>query len=240
MNILLIHGSWHGAWCWHKVVPLLEQQGHQVRALDLPGHGTDWRLARGRITLRMMAHSVAQRVQAHSSPTLLVVHSRSGIVASAVAEMLPKAISGVVYLASYMLPHGARAADAFAKDKNSYIRSHVKIHRLRAVDELEPAAYREGLYADCSEADIALASSLLVPEPSLPALARLQLTAQRYGSVPRHYIRLTQDRAVSLQAQDKMLAAMPCATVQSIDASHSAYFSKPQELAQAIHQVTCM
>ena len=38
---VLVHGAWHGSWCWEKVVPLLEQAGHQVEALDLPGHGQD-------------------------------------------------------------------------------------------------------------------------------------------------------------------------------------------------------
>jgi hypothetical protein len=32
----LVHGAFHGCWCWEKVVPLLEQAGHQVEALDLP------------------------------------------------------------------------------------------------------------------------------------------------------------------------------------------------------------
>jgi hypothetical protein len=32
----LVHGSWHGAWCWERVAPLLQQGGHQVVAMDLP------------------------------------------------------------------------------------------------------------------------------------------------------------------------------------------------------------
>src|SRR5215469_9124435 len=38
---VFVHGAWHGSWCWDKVVPLLEQAGHQVEALDLPGNGQD-------------------------------------------------------------------------------------------------------------------------------------------------------------------------------------------------------
>jgi len=40
-TFVLVHGSWHGAWCWGKVVPLLERAGHKVEAIDLPGHGND-------------------------------------------------------------------------------------------------------------------------------------------------------------------------------------------------------
>ena len=40
-TFILIHGAWHGAWCWHKLVPLLEAQGHRVIAPDLPSMGAD-------------------------------------------------------------------------------------------------------------------------------------------------------------------------------------------------------
>lgn len=40
-TFILIHGSWHSAWNWHKVIPILEQQGHKVIAVDLPGMGRD-------------------------------------------------------------------------------------------------------------------------------------------------------------------------------------------------------
>jgi len=38
---VLIHGAWHGSWCWEKVIHLLEKAGHKVIAPDLPGHGKD-------------------------------------------------------------------------------------------------------------------------------------------------------------------------------------------------------
>ena len=40
-NILLVHGSCHGAWCWRDVIGPLEDMGHSVRAVDLPGAGAD-------------------------------------------------------------------------------------------------------------------------------------------------------------------------------------------------------
>ena len=40
---VLIHGSWHGAWCWYKITPRLEAAGHKVVVPDMPSHGRDWR-----------------------------------------------------------------------------------------------------------------------------------------------------------------------------------------------------
>jgi len=238
MNIILIHGSWHGAWCWHKVIPHLESAGHSVHAPDLPAHGRDWRFWRGRITLKQMAQSVCALMDTFDGPVLLVAHSRYGIVISTVAEMRPQKLCGLVYLASYMLKNGERAADFFARDKDSLIAPHVRISKGTITDRLEEAAYRPGLYADCSEADVALARALLIAGPSLPAITRLKLSESRYGSVPRHYIELTQDKAVSPALQKQMIAASPCATVSKIEASHSAYFSRPDELARVIDTIS--
>lgn len=237
MNIVLLHGSWHGAWCWHKVVPLLQARGHQVHVPDLPAHGRHWRLARGRTKLSAMAAHVCRVLDALDGPALVVAHSRGGIVASTVAELRHHKLVGVTYLAAYMLRHGERVTDFFRQDKASLVARHIHVSRSTLTDHLAPEAYRPALYADCSDADVALAQALLTPEPSLPALTRLALTVPRYGSVPRHYIELTQDRAVTIELQRKMIAASPCATVSSIEASHSAYFSQPQRLADTVHQI---
>lgn len=234
MEIVLLHGSWHGAWCWHKVVPLLQSAGHNVHSPDLPAHGRDWRVARGRITLGAMASHVCKILDTLPEPALLVAHSRGGIVASTVAEMQPKKLIGSVYLAAYMIRNNERVADYFRMDKESLVRSNIQISRTRLTDSLAEAAQKPALYHDCSDADVELARSLLTPEPSLPALTRLRVTDANYGSVKRHYIELTQDRAVSHQLQRLMFGNSPCESVASIDASHSAYFSRPRELATAI------
>lgn len=223
--------------CWHKVVPHLEKSGHRIHVRDLPAHGRNWRLARGRTRLASMASHVCAILDQLDTPALLVAHSRGGIVASTVAEMRPQALHGTAYLAAYMLRNHERVADYFRKDKDSLVRPNIRINKMTLTDSLLEEAYQPALYADCSDADVALARSLLTPEPSLPALTRLRLTERNYGTVPRHYIELTQDRAVTIQLQRSMVANSPCQTVTSIDASHSAYFSRPQDLANAIQAI---
>jgi pimeloyl-ACP methyl ester carboxylesterase len=237
MNIVLLHGSWHGAWCWHKVAPLLRAQGHHVCVPDLPAHGRQWRFARGRTTLASMVEPVCRLLDSLDAPALLVAHSRGGIIASTLAEMRPHKLHAVVYLAAYMLRNGERVADVFRRDTESLVPPKLRISRTTLTDSLAEDAFRPALYADCSDADVELARSLLTPEPSLPALTRLRLSDRNYGSVARHYIELTQDRAVSLRLQRSMVAASPCASVHSIDASHSAYFSQPEQLSSTIHAI---
>jgi pimeloyl-ACP methyl ester carboxylesterase len=229
-RFVLLHGSWHGAWCWFKVAPLLQREG-EVVVPNLPGRGRDPAF-KPFVTLGRLVERVARELS-EETPATIVVHSRSGIVASALAERYPRRVRRVIYLASYMLRDGETAAGAFARDRDSYLRPFVEVSRLGAWDRLDPRAYVEGLYADCSAEDVALASALLCAEPSVPAITPLRLTAAAQ-SVPRAYLRLTDDRAVTPRLQDELLERAPVDRVESLAASHSAYFSRPESLVKAV------
>jgi hypothetical protein len=149
-------------------------------------------------------------------------------------------VAKLVYLASYMLRDRERVADYFFGDRASLLKGRVTIDRKRATDMVDLAVCREALYADCSEDDRALARALLTPEPSLPALTRVKLSGDRYGSVRRFYIELTEDRAVTIDVQRGFVERSPCERVFSLRASHSAYFSMPDELSATIATITAL
>ena len=74
---ILIHGAWHGAWCWDKVISLLKKEGHAAVALDLPGHGDD-KTPIAEVTLQAYADRVCEVTSAQSEPVILVGHSLGG------------------------------------------------------------------------------------------------------------------------------------------------------------------
>ncbi|GAB5505514.1 MAG: alpha/beta hydrolase [Rhizobiaceae bacterium] len=230
-HFLLIHGSWHGAWCWFKVLPRLRAHG-TVSAVNLPGRGRD-PAPFPAIDLAAMVKAAEAHMPAEDKTTI-VVHSRYGILASTLAEKHPDRIERVIYLASFMLPSGDSIAKWAPTDRDSLIPANMDLNMTELWDWLRPEAYRDALYADCSEDDVALAHTLLCREPSRPAGEALKLTDERYGSVPRAYIRLTEDRAVSLGLQDRLIEASPPERVESIAASHSAYFSQPDKLTEIV------
>ena len=86
-SFVLLHGSFHAAWNWHRVTPLLEAAGHRAIALDLPGHGRDRTSAR-KVTLERCVDHVVRALETLDEPAVLLAHSRSGIVISQVAETL--------------------------------------------------------------------------------------------------------------------------------------------------------
>jgi pimeloyl-ACP methyl ester carboxylesterase len=242
---LLIHGSWHGAWCWYKITARLEAAGHTVIVPDMPGHGRDW-TPPGQVTMQDYVNTITRVLDATAEPVVLVVHSRNGIVAAQAAEARPEKIRTLVYLASYLPPIGdtpplaqSRGEGQWAHDPDSLLwaKQSVDVNREAGSDMLQRQAFREALYADCLDDDVALAYALLTPEPRgalSPTETPIRTTQENFGHIPRVYIELTQDRAVSWRAQKRMYDTTPCARVLTIDASHSAYFSQPDQLTKHI------
>lgn len=235
-SFVLIHGSWHGAWCWFKVEARLRERGHEVIVPDLPSHGRD-RTAPGEVGLEdYVERIVAAMEEAAAEPVTLVAHSRGGIPVTAAAEARPDLISGLVYLAAFLPRSGETVLDLFPNDKDSLLPPSLDADFEAGWDMLREEAFEPALYADCPAQDIALATALLTPEPLAPSLAPIH-TSERFASLPRAYIELTEDRAVTPAFQRHMRSRTPCDPVLSIAASHSAYFSRPDELADRLEEL---
>lgn len=232
-TFLLVPGAWHGAWCWHKLIPLLEARGHRVLAPDLPATGADHSPARS-VTLDLWAGCVAEILEREPDPVVLVGHSRGGIVISQAAERAPTRIRTLVYLAAYLLPSGATLADAARADAGSLIPANMVPERNGVTCTLRPEVIREAFYGSCGEEDFEFARARLGAEPLKPLVTRLALSDERYGRVPRAYIETLRDRTISIEAQRAMRAGLPCAPVLTLDSDHSPFLSQPEALARML------
>jgi pimeloyl-ACP methyl ester carboxylesterase len=229
-TFILVHGAMHGGWCWHKLLPLLEAQGHRVLAPDLPGMGED-RTPLSDITLSTWAEFIARQSREAGERVILVGHSRGGTVISEAAELAPQAMLGLVYLAALLLPAGEKAFNAaVAQDARSAAEPGNG-----ATDGLslrvEPEAARALFYNRASPEDAIWASARLCPEPLAPNLVPLSVTRERWGRLPRGYIECLDDRALPIGLQRAMQAALPCDPVVTMDSDHSPFLCEPRALA---------
>ncbi len=230
-TFVLVHGAWHGAWCWYHVIPRLQQAGHRVIAPDLAGLGRD-KTPVAEITLERWTRDVCAILDAAPEPVILVGHSRGGIVISSVAEQRPERIRTLVYVAAMLAPNGKTLYDMRAQVDNPFVDANVVVSEDESTTSIHPKAIQQIFYGECSEEDVTLARLLLLPEPVRPNATPLRLTDERYGRVPRVYIECRRDRAILPALQRKMYADLPCRKVFSIDTDHSPFFSRPQELTE--------
>jgi pimeloyl-ACP methyl ester carboxylesterase len=228
-TFILIHGSWHSAWNWHRVVPILEDQGHTAIAIDLLGMGRD-KTPIQEATLDKNVKFLCRLIDELDEKVILVGHSKNGIIISQVAEYRPGRIEKLIYLAAYLIPSEKTQAEYSVQDTHGVLKPYVTIFPETSSHTLHPRIYKEGLYHDCDDEIVEMAKLILSNENALSGSTPLRLTEENYGSVRRFYIECSEDKAVTPFIQRKMYNEMRCERVYKIQASHSPFFSKPKEL----------
>jgi len=229
-TFILIHGAWHGSWCWERVVPLLEAQGHRVLAPDLPGMGND-PTPLNTVTLDYWARFVADLVHQQNEKVILVGHSRGGVVISQAAEYVPNYIDGLIYLAAFLIPNGATLWGTLQQHPRDPNRpSDLVVSSDRSTSTITAAAVRDTFYNTTSDIWLKRAASHVGPEPMVSFVTPLVLTAENFGRVPRAYIECLQDRAIPITLQRSMVSALPCRPVVTLDTDHSSFYSAPELL----------
>lgn len=234
---LLVHGASHGAWAWKKVVPLLQGQGHLVKAIDLPAHGDDTTLAEN-VTLADYVRKVVDVATAQPGPVILVGHSAGGVTIAQAAEQLGSAkVEKLIFLdaflpkngesvfslaARYLPPSGTGEPEftdtfIFSPDGNSFT--------------LDTARVAPFLYHDCSEEDISFAKANLGKQPVAPFATPVAVSDGVYGVIPKYYIICSQARNGNMT---QMSGNVPMKKIVTLSTSHSPFFSQPEALVGLI------
>jgi pimeloyl-ACP methyl ester carboxylesterase len=109
---VLVHGAWHGGWCWKKVKPLLEARGHTVYTPTLTGLGERSHLLTPQIDLSTHIQDIVSMLEYEDLYNVILVgHSYAGMVISGVAEKAADRLSHLVYLDAYLPEDGKSIVD---------------------------------------------------------------------------------------------------------------------------------
>ena len=233
-TFVMIHGAWHGGWCFEPLRARIEGAGHRLVAPDLPGMGADDAVL-ATVTLDQWAAFAVETCRAQPEPVLLCGHSRGGIVVSQAAEREPEAMACLGYICAMLLPDGVSRVEFRRR-----ARPNPAFHAI-----IKPTAGGEGSVIDTAHAAPVFAQlsppalvadqlARLVAEPNGPRATPLSLTGARFGSVPRHYVECLHDRTIPIEDQRLMQRLQPCASVTTLDADHSPFLSAPEALADAL------
>ena len=215
-SVLLVPGSWHGAWAYDEVVDRLTKEGVGATVIDLPSNDGASGLAEDAAAVRAALDGIGE-------PTVVVGHSYGGIAVSEGAAGAPDAV-GLVYLAAFMLDAGESLFDAMQHQLPDWISldeaagSHIAVRS------------EEVLYGDCPP-EVAAAAAARLTRQSVAAIATPQ-TAAAWQSLPSTYLICEQDRAVPPPVQEAMSAR--AGTVRRVAASHSPFLSRPDAVTEVV------
>jgi pimeloyl-ACP methyl ester carboxylesterase len=222
--VVLVHGAWHGPWCWERVTPLLDAASVRWQALDLPtmrddvDHPTD---------VHCDAATVRDALDALSEPAVVVAHSYGGMPTTEGAAGHPN-IGHIVYLTAYMPDVGEDLIALSAKVPNE-----PRVNALRVDAEkrwmLDPDFVGPGFYNDCDAATVAWA---IEHQRSMAPGAADRVRAAAWRDRPSTYVICLRDQAVLPELQRMM--AKRASRVIEWDTSHSPFASRPELVANLL------
>jgi pimeloyl-ACP methyl ester carboxylesterase len=225
--VVLVHGAWHGPWCWDRVLPLLRERGIDAHLVDLPSMNAD----AGYVTdVHSDAEALRKTLDALDRPAIVVGHSYGGMVITEGAASHPNA-EHLVYLTAFMPDVG--------ESMITLLRRHLNPDLLGAVragedgrSTLDPAFVAPGFYGDCDEATVAWASSNL---RSMMSDGAEPVRAAAWRDIPSTYVVCALDRGILPELQREM-SERATRTVEW-PTSHSPFASRPDLVADLIESL---
>jgi len=238
-DFLLIHGAWHGGWCWDRVVTLLEQQGHRVSAPTLAGLEQDRLEKVDEIGLGTHAEDIVEAVRSFRSPDLVVAgHSYAGFPLTAAADRLRGEVSRYLYLDAGV-PEQMSAGSDFAWCDGVPLEQRKR--RLAAlVDQglgtVLPPPPPEAFGVTRDE-DLRLLEEKLRPMPAGTFTDRVTLRAGGTEGLPRTYVHSVKPAYAPLGGTPSRLAGDPTWDFRELASGHDSMLSDPEAVAAMLIQV---
>ncbi len=234
-NVVLLHGAWHGAWCWNPITLRLAARGIPAVAVDMDGHGLRARSPEARwtspldpaafatepsplgaVTASSAAASFVEQIRTigGGDPCVVVAHSMGGAVATAAAEQAPELFAHLMYVAAFAPVNGRPTAAYIGSAENAgelvaplLAADPATVGALRIAGvRANHAALREAFYNGIDAELADAAIALLTPDFPMGVPAEtIKITPQRYGTVPHSYVVCERDNAIRPGLQRRMV-----------------------------------
>ena len=232
-SFVLVHGSWHGAWCWQRVLPLLRAAGATAHAVTLTGVGERAHLMGPGIDLNTHIQDVIGLIEAEELQSVVLVgHSYGGIVITGVADRLqrerPGALQQLVYLDA-VTPH---PGESWSSQHTPETRE-ARISAAAASGGISfppPDASVFGLEG----ADRDWVNRRQTPQPLAVYLHALSFDAQRVAALPRCFIDCTDPALPTIAEFRRRVRSEPGWRVREMATGHDPMVSHPRELAEEL------
>jgi pimeloyl-ACP methyl ester carboxylesterase len=222
-DFVLVHGAWHGAWCWKKILPGLWSAGHRAFAVTLSGTGERAHQLSADITLRTHVDDAAAVIEAEELQHAIVVgHSYGGMVITALADRMPERIARLVYLDAVVpLPGESWSSTHPAQTQ---VQRRQAIAATGSIPPADPALF--GLTGD----DAQWVARRQTSQPGGVYDDPLHFDAARVAAISRVFIDCNAPALATIAVMRERVRQQPGWQVREIATGHDAMISAPQEL----------
>lgn len=236
-NFLLVHGAWHGAWCWREVLGALARAGHRAHAVTLTGLGERAHLLNADIDLETHIRDVAGVIEAEELEHLVLVgHSYAGMLVTAIADRMTERLSHLVYLDAVVPKPGESWSSTQTAATRASRLEAARASPLFAFAPPDPAVF--GLHG----ADHAWVQRRQTPHPGHTYEQPLDFDPHRVASVPRTFIDCTAPALATIDAIRLRVRSSTFwdgawhsgARVRELPTGHDPMISDPASLTQML------
>ncbi len=231
---VLVHGAYHGGWCWRDVADILRAQGHAVFTPTLSGLGERAHQLAQAPGLATMIEDVVQVIECEElRDVVLVGHSFSGLVISGVADRIRHRIRHLVYLDALVLPGGTAVLDGASEESRAYYDS-LRIANGGSGGIPAPPV---GFFAVANGEQEQWLGRRLTPHPVEAFFETLQLDNPVGNGIPATYIVCTEPFFAPTEPSRIFAATQPGWRFLDIATGHDAMISAPGELAELLKKM---
>ncbi|MFL6795954.1 MAG: alpha/beta fold hydrolase [Xanthobacteraceae bacterium] len=230
-TFVLVHGAWHGAWCWRRVADLLEGKGHKVFAPTLTGLADKSHLLDAKTNLTTHVSDVVNLIKWEDLKGIVLVgHSYAGYVISAVAEQVHEAIGSIVFLDAF-LPEDGESLAASASQPVKEALTAAKAKGELTVKPVPASVFR------VNDKDRAWVDAKCTPHPIATMEEAVKLTGARDKIARKAYIRAKGYPSIPFDAVQAKLKADAAWKSFELTSGHDAMVDQPKELAEILIQL---
>ena len=222
----LVHGSWHGAWCWELLIPHLQHCAHAVVTMDLPCDD-------GSASFETYADVVCTSLDGWDEDIVLVGHSLAGNTIPLVAARRP--VRHLVYLCALIPDIGRRMIDQWRDEpmlNPDYVKGLSKLDTQNRTTWVDLKLARALLFADCDEPTAMAALNRLGPQTRYPSTVPFPLA--EFPSVRCTSVVCSDDQFVYPDWLRRVARDRLGADIIELPGSHSPFLSRPSALADVL------
>ena len=225
LTFVLVHGAWHGGWCWRRVADILEARGHTVLTPTLTGVGERAHLLSRDITLDTHIADVVEVFrQQNLDEAVLCGHSYGGWVVSGAVEILRSQVAGLVFVDAHLPDEGQMGVDT-SNGREDILEAAKRGELSRPPQTAE--------YLCVNENDRAWVDSMLTPQPIGVSLQPIRLTGAREAIPRRAYVRAPAFRSPTFD-ESLRRARERGYRIYEVPGGHDVMLDQPSLLAQIL------